>query len=367
MVFRGFYGVFYDSPESEIFLDFMGRNFPFYHVQSSQAAAGDPGLDLSSPFQTDTPTELTIQGISPELRNSYDHSWGLTIQNHVSEQWQIEIAYQGRKGVHEYRVLPGNVPLPGPGEIQARRPNPEFGEFWIVSDGGSSTRHELEFEAERRLADGYSLGFQFEWARRFDDNFDGQPSDPRNLRAEWAPRRGFSERSFSLNYIIDLPFGAEYGLKDDGNWLKWLMGGWRVSGITEIQSGKAFSVFLPGDPNNDGLHGDRPDRLGSGHFDPSIRSIDQWFNTDDFGHPAAFEFGNAGRNTLVGPAFHKWDVSLVKEAPFADNHRLQLRLALYNAFNHPNFDQPNTGTRMSGSSFRTLLTLTSRTGKPGPS
>ncbi len=28
---------------------------------------------------------------------------------------------------------------------------------------------------------------------------------------------------------------------------------------------------------------------------------------------------------------------------------------------------PDTGTRMSGSSFRTLLTLTSRTGKPGPS
>ena len=117
------------------------------------------------------------------------------------------------------------------------------------------------------------------------------------------------------------------------------MGGWRVSGISEFRSGRRFSPRIGGDPNNDGVRGDRPDRLGPQQAD-FIPTVDEWFDTSLY-VPAVSEFGTAGRNTLVSPEFRKWDVSLVKEVFFETGHRLQTRFSFFNAFNQTSFNQPN--------------------------
>ncbi len=53
------------------------------------------------------------------------------------------------------------------------------------------------------------------------------------------------------------------------------------------------------------------------------------------------EFGNSGRNILVGPGSHQWDFSLVKEVFFESGHRLQTRFSFLNAWNQVNFGQPD--------------------------
>ncbi len=350
-VVRASYAVLYDPLQAWRYQEYLGKNFPFYFEEVSEAAGSGSGLDLSSPFSTETPTELTVQDIQHDLPTSTIQEWNLSLDHQLTENWKLGIGYRGRRGLNEYRILPANVPLPGSNEedLQARRPNPTFGPLFMVSAGGSSALHELVIEGERRLTDWYTMQFDFKWQREFDNLFDSNPSNPRNLRAEWAPTSR-SALAFSLNYVIDLPFrkgmatGAQAGLLD------LLFGGWRVAGITEIQSGRRFSVGLRGDPNNDGVRGDRPDRLGPGQegFTPTI---DAWFDTSVFKKPDVFKepdpnegilkFGNAGRNILVGPGSHQWDLSLVKEVFFENGHRLQTRFSFLNAWNQVNFGQPD--------------------------
>jgi hypothetical protein len=72
------------------------------------------------------------------------------------------------------------------------------------------------------------------------------------------------------------------------------------------------------------------------------------FNTDAFAPPAPFTFGNSGRGILRGDGIINFDFSLAKNValgPFDGGKSrsarfLQLRVELFNAFNHPNFGLP---------------------------
>ena len=50
-----------------------------------------------------------------------------------------------------------DVPLPGPGNVQARRPYPQWGVFLLQQWGGSSTYHSLQAKFEKRLSAGLWL------------------------------------------------------------------------------------------------------------------------------------------------------------------------------------------------------------------
>jgi hypothetical protein len=208
--------------------------------------------------------------------------------------------------------------------------------------------------AERRLSDGISVRSTFLWRRSLDDRFGFVPSNPRNLSAEKASTRGIPNRQLSVNYIIDLPPGRERTLGSEGrNPLLLLVDGWRLSGITRIRDGTPFTVYLPGDSNNDGLRGDRPDRVSitpSHLFRPSV---DMWFPVDDFAEPAPYTFGNAGRNILRQPSYQKWDISLIKQTRLINGDLVELRVELFNAFNQVNFLRPNSvlGTSLFGKIF----------------
>jgi hypothetical protein len=125
-----------------------------------------------------------------------------------------------------------------------------------------------------------------------------------------------------------------------------LLEGWRISGIGTIQNGIPFSPAVFGDPNNDGVWGDRPNRIGSGILPSSERSIDKWFETSDFvatdlTGPDPQWFGNSGRNIIVAPGEQIWDISFIKTNRISDNGSLlELRIQLFNAFNHVNFERP---------------------------
>jgi hypothetical protein len=260
--------------------------------------------------------------------------------------------YIGRKGKN-LRVIPGNVPEPGPEEVQQRRPNPDLGMFSIVTDGGSWGGHSLEISAQRRLSKGLAFNSGFEWNRILDENFYMNPSNPRNLNAEKATAFWFPQRGFFLNYIIDLPLGTGHWLGSTSSWGQYVLDGWRLSGITHIRDGRFFSAMMPGDPNNDGVSGDRPNRIGPGNLDSEARSVDQWFNTADFAEPPAYGFGDAGRNILMAPGYHSWDVSVIKQTRLSDGDVLEFRVEFFNAFNQVNFEQPDRdfGTSVFGKIF----------------
>lgn len=352
LVLRGSFGIWYQPLSIRHFVSNLGRNFPFYFVDSAHSPPGTPLIDLGTPFQEALVTELTIRGIESHLRTGYTQFWDLALQNAVARNWNLEVAYRGRKGTGMTRVLPANVPLPGPGPLQPRRPNPDFGQFQIATSSGNYVGHELDVSAERRLSEGFSFRSGFEWNRTFSDDFSRAPANPRNLRAERSPAGWIPVRSFFLNYIVDLPLDQAQFLEAAG-WAQWLFSGWRLSGVTEIQDGRPFTVWMRGDPNNDGLFGDRPDRLGPGVLNREARSIDRWFATEDFTAPPPFGFGNAGSNILTGPPYQSWDVSVIKRTRLNNGDTVEFRVEFFNAFNQVSFDDPDAvfGTSTFGKIF----------------
>jgi hypothetical protein len=77
--------------------------------------------------------------------------------------------------------------------------------------------------------------------------------------------------------------------------------------------------------------------------DPNLssgRSTERWFGTDAFTLPAAFTFGNSGRNIVYAPDYSGVDFSIQKETSLTERVRLKFRVDAFNMFNHPNFDAP---------------------------
>src|SRR5262249_52840932 len=56
--------------------------------------------------------------------------------------------------------------------------------------------------------------------------------------------------------------------------------------------------------------------------------------------PGTRHFGTEGRNSLIGPHFRQFDLSLFKNTALTERLKLELRFEAYNVFNHPNFASP---------------------------
>ncbi len=348
LVLRGSYFIRHMHVNPMSATNYLGKNYPFFHIEKAESPTS-PDLDLSNPFATVVASESTIRAIDPYIRNPYMQSWRASIQYHFAQNWDMELEYQGQKTTRQHRTIPANVPLPAPaGEpIQPRRPNRDFGSFNILTSGASYSSNELSAQVRRRMTSFFSLQADFRWERAFSD-VTSQPSNPRNLAAERA-YYGYGPLRFNTNYILDLPVGK-------GKWLstQWagklgfIMEGWRISGITGIRSGRPFTPLLLGDFNNDGVWSDRPNRIGSGQLSGSEQSIDKWFETSHFEYPDLGGtnpqwFGNSGRNILSAPGEQTWDISFIKRTRVTeDGNLLELRVQLFNAFNHVNFQTPGS-------------------------
>jgi hypothetical protein len=120
---------------------------------------------------------------------------------------------------------------------------------------------------------------------------------------------------------------------------------WRLSTIYQAQSGFPFTISVFGDTANAGtLLGENPIRAnytGAPVFDANSRTADRWFNTAAFTTPAAFTFGNVGRNTVYGPGRQTLDLALQREFAVTETVKVQVRAEAFNALNRTNLGTPN--------------------------
>ncbi|HEY3243844.1 MAG TPA: hypothetical protein VGM03_10885, partial [Phycisphaerae bacterium] len=177
---------------------------------------------------------------------------------------------------------------------------------------------------------------------------------------------------FAANYLWDLP-----GDKIKNGFLKAVLGGWQVSGITRFQSGRPLSLdytnalrtgcSIPNAPcaattaNNFGTNitggseGWRAVLSGNPVLPWNKRTADRWFDTSVFAPPALAQQvtdmagvqavlarGNAGRRIARGPGINNTDLALFKNFKVAGAVKAQLRIEAYNLFNHTQFNEVNT-------------------------
>ena len=111
-------------------------------------------------------------------------------------------------------------------------------------------------------------------------------------------------------------------------------------GVTSHQTGLPFTPILSFDPTNTGTTA-RPNVVPGAALYPANQGPTDWFNSAAFVAPAAYTYGNAGRNILVGPGQFNSDMGLQRTATFKERFNLQFTAQAFNMFNTPQFGLPN--------------------------
>ena len=359
-VLRGGYGVYYDqsplAPTESLYF-----NSPFFDNNIFFSLPGLP-LTLNDPFPSFFPFPLpdSALAIQRDLRTGYMQHWNFNIEHEIGNTSVLEVAYVGSKGTKLLTARDINQPQPQvlpPGLPFVPRPDPRFDDIDLLESRGNSTYNALQARFQQRLYHGLTSLVSYTWSKSIDDasNFfssAGDPNFPQNSY-DVAAERGRSNfdvrHRLSLSYSYALPFGRgrTYLSRNEG-WVSTVLSGWETHGIVTVQSGRPFTVALLPEIDNSGTGrsilgfgaNDRPNVVGNPEI--SNRTPERWFNTAAFAFPAPGTFGNAGRNILDGPGFQNVNASLTKNTNFTEGVILQFRAEVFNLFNPPNFNLPDT-------------------------
>ncbi len=351
LVVRGGYGIFYPLKQGNQTLSTGAGNPPFIADETSNFNSTPiPDKTLANIFPPSTPgsvqlTPLTIFDRDPHQPDPYMQEWNLAVQKSIGQALSFQLAYVGSKGTKLTYSYPINIPPPGPGSIQARRPNTFFSEGNYLSDIGTASYNALQVTAETRSWHGLYLLSAYTWGKSMDNqSSDDQTStvqDPTNLRSEWGISDFNLASRFTLASTYQLPTFA-----NSDRLVRGVFGNWMLSNIITLQTGTPVTLTLATDPANTGTTM-RPNQSSNGNS--SHPTINQWFNPAAFSVPAAFTYGNASRNTVTGPPLKDWDLGLSKEFPLShlweSTQRFQFRGEFFNFTNTPPFGQPDGGVQ----------------------
>ena len=359
-VIRGGFGVFYVLQRSNTVASDQVANPPFHMEEDKTNTTPIPAFTTANLF--DAPLARATVGVftmEPRLRPPYSLQWNLAVQRQLSSTLALEAAYVASKGNRLESRTPFNFAIPGPGDDSARRPYPEFALGALYANNANSNYHSLQLKLEKRLSSGLSFLSSYVWSKLIDNGtlFDtgSAVQDPTNLRLE----RGLAvlDHTHRLvnSFVYELPVGPG---KRFGSTLppvpSTLISGWQIGGIVQFQSGFPFTPELgtPDPLNVAREYGRRPDRVASGEIDNW--TINRYFDTSAFQVPAPFTFGDSGRNILRGPGIANWDLVVLKNTRISDRITYQVRWEMFNAWNTPQFDNPNTNVDPGGPGGRIL-------------
>jgi hypothetical protein len=122
--------------------------------------------------------------------------------------------------------------------------------------------------------------------------------------------------------------------------VKFLTKDWSLAPIISAYSGQPFSPTDGGtDISLTAVGADRPNVLTTVGFYPNTQA--SWFNQAAFQRQAPGTFGNAGRDSIVGPGSFNWDLAVSREFHFKERYRYDLRADFFNILNHPNWSAPS--------------------------
>ncbi len=274
--------------------------------------------------------------------------WNLNIQQQLPADILFEVAYVGSKGTHLQVLVDHNQdPTPGPGDVQSRRPYPQYGPFTSIENHGNSSYHSLQLKAEKRLSRGLMFLSAFTYSKSINDQPEiccngPWPQNSYNLKSE----KGLSDFDDRFRWIssfdYELPVGRGKRYLNNSRAADLVVGGWHVGGILTFRSGFPFSPLMGYDPSNTGSNGLlRTDRIANGNLPASQRTPNLWFDINAFPLPTGYTFGNAGKNILEGPGEKTGDISIRKLFNITERFNLEFRAEAFNAFNHAVFAQPD--------------------------
>jgi hypothetical protein len=371
IVLHGAFGIFFTPVDMNTWCN-QRHNVPYVFPETQQSDNFTPAAGIVASHFNFGPAVLgttTVSFAAFEARApaQYIEQWSGSIEKSLGAETTLELGYLGSHGVHLQRShLINNAP-PGPGAIGPRRPfrtlsflpgmvlpdniaitNTTFPVSGInlLENSAQSWYHAGYVNVRRRFTRGWTFLANYTFAKNLSDAPDfrspmfesAAPQNNSNLRLEKGLACDVRHR-FSLSAVYDVPGWGRSGFTSA------VTKNWRLSVIYQAQSGFPFTISVFGDTANAGtLLGENPIRAnytGQPVFGSGTHTSDAWFNTAAFATPAAFAFGDVGRNTIYGPGRQTLDLALQREFTLTEKVKVQIRAEAFNALNHTNLGTPN--------------------------
>ena len=338
---------------------------------------------------------IGLTAVSPNDTTPHVYSYNLGIQRNVGWGVVLDVSYVGSLGRNLQQVINlnavpygatfkagsqdptkytnGVVPAVQPGLQPAYvnaglsfnglnalpqdflRPFKGYGDISYRNNGASSNYNSLQVSVNRQLSQSLVIGAAYTYSKNFlTNNSDSDSVNPFNTRA-YEYRLAGSDQTHNLvvSYLYRIPAASRFV---GGKTLaKEIFDGWELSGITILRTGTPAELS----PSIAGVTTGAV-TTGSNTFGPLFyRTGTPLFNdnagvNDSHINPAALYLGQPGnlapwpRTYYRNPGTNNFDLSLFKNFALGGEGKkfLQLRLEMFNAFNHTQFSGYNTSTNM---------------------
>ncbi|MFZ0662884.1 MAG: TonB-dependent receptor [Acidobacteriaceae bacterium] len=368
-VLRGGFGMFYERIQGNDVYN-AALNPPFaYQPSATNVYFSDPD---TSALTGQTTTEA-FPSVLTNIKYHYPHpgtaSYSLGLQRQLAPSVVAQLQYVGTDGwdQNDDRGI-NTLPLTDPantanpyddregvanGTLNANlyRIFPGFSSIYQEENETNFNYNSLQAGLRMENRHGLTMTLAYTWSHSITEvsNDLNQLSNPFNARYDRGSDTGFDRRNIlNATYVYALPFFARSSSFAE----RAALGGWEISGITTVESGLPLYITYTGTDTLGlgGVTNNRPNLVSPVSYP---KKVDDWFSTSSFADPVApwnggpnNGWGDAGKDSVVGPGLFNWNLSLFKTIPLTSHEgpRLELRFETFNTFNHVSFQGVDTGS-----------------------
>jgi hypothetical protein len=408
-VIRAGGGIFYERLAANVGL-FPANNPPM--VRTSQVFYGNVSNFTSS---GGVQSPVAVFGLPKDYRIGTSYNYNLSIQRELPLNLFLDVGYVGTMSRHLSMQIPfnfapfGSAWLPqnqdptkpaatdGSSALPVDMYRPYIGYIGasgiygaggiVFNFGGTSNYNGLQVSLKRRMGRSLQFGASYVFGKALGTASDAavQLMHPTDIRgANYGPLNFDRRHSLTFDYLYNVPdLTTKVKLLNNIGW-KQLFGGWQISGITSFTTGGAGGFGA----NTSGISyvlttatGTTLNKLTTGSEDVTPRpvfkcnpkavdaTLTRYVDDTCIAPAPKGSIGNdSGINSIFGPGINNWDISVFKKFQYwkdREERYLQLRLEMYNAFNHTQWSNFNRSATIDPTTGKVVNLPTDRGGTGG--
>jgi trimeric autotransporter adhesin len=341
-VLRTGYSINYNSSVYQTIAQQLALQPPFATSATVIAPLGAPMPLESVLFGAPPGTVLNTYAVDPNYRLPFVQIWNVDWQHDLARTVQVGVGYTGTKGTDLDLVRAPNRAATGL-RIAGVAP------FLYESSTADSILSSVTARVRKRLTQGIAVGASYTLSKSIDDasSIAGAGGTVAQNDQDLAAERGLSSfdqrHRFTADFSYELPFG------EGKPWLtagaaSALFGHWVVNGNLQLASGTPYTATVVGAVADvaRGTNGTLRANYNGAPISLTDPTAALFFNTAAFSIPAPGTFGNAGRNTIIGPGTSTLNFGLTKNIAFGQTRGLSIQVLANNLLNDVQFASIDT-------------------------
>ncbi|HEX5107150.1 MAG TPA: carboxypeptidase regulatory-like domain-containing protein [Vicinamibacterales bacterium] len=339
VIVRAGYGIYRNNGIYQSLARALSQQPPLSYVVNAENTPETP-LTLANGFIPSPTITQNTYAIDPDFRVSDAHVWQASMQRDLPYSLTVNVTYLGQRGMNMVQQFLPNTYAPG-----SVNPCPTcpIG-FAYVTSNGTSLRNSGQIQVRRRLRAGLTASAQYTLAKGTDNaaTFNGTRGTSAQDWLDLDAERSLSSDDQRHQFGGQVQYTTGVGVAGGGmlqGFKGALVRGWTLTGNVILGSGRPltplFSTALPGTATNGTV---RPALTGL-----SLDDIPPGYYLNPLAYrvPEPGEWGNAGRNSVIGPKQFSVNAGITRSFPLSQRVNLDWQVTATNLLNRVTYNAVN--------------------------